>query len=114
ACATLAHLQATLRVGPRSFMLGSDTRESELGASKLASSSTPTPNRSTNSPPSQAVTRAIAIATKESTIGAAPGAAGEGSRKYQSTTKSTTTTTFPSPCHKPIDLARVPLGIASQ
>ena len=41
--------------------------ESELGASTLAPSSTPTPRRSTNSPPSHAVTSASATPTNDRT-----------------------------------------------
>src|SRR3954462_4405393 len=42
------------------------------------------------------------------------GLAGSGLRRNQLTIKSRTTTTFPTPCHRPIAFALVPDGIAHQ
>ena len=45
---------------------------------------------------------------------AAVGGAVKPRRRNQLAMNSATTTTFPPPCHSPIALARVPLGMASQ
>jgi hypothetical protein len=99
-------LPATLSLAGRS--------ESELGAFRCAPSSTPTPNLSTNSPPSQPVTSASPAPTKDKTYTSVPGSAGALARSSQLTMKRPMTTTLPMPCHSPIALARVSEGIASQ
>src|SRR4051794_14276726 len=88
--------------------------DNELGALTFAPSSTPTPRRSTSSPPSQPVTSAIPTATAEITIGTVPGASGAPRRSHQLTAKSPTTTTLPPPCSRPMRFARVPAGGAGK
>src|SRR5207237_7846279 len=89
--------------------------DSELGALRCAPLSTPTPSRSTSSPPSQPVISASTTAMQDKAtapvVGAFPGVS---MREYQLRPKRTTTTTLPPPCHSPIDFARVPDGIAHQ
>src|SRR6185312_3656574 len=103
----------TRRAGARA---GFCTRsvDNELGALRCAPSSTPTPSRSTSSPPNQPATRAMITAAKERARPSPPGVAGSGRRRNQLPAKSSTTRTFKPPCHNPIALARVLLGIPIQ
>src|SRR5262245_60325741 len=101
-CCSLLYLSTTARP------------DSELGALRFAPSSTPTPIRSTNSPPNQPVTSASNAPASESITGNAPGLGGLGKRASQLAMNKSITTTLPKPCHIPIALALVPLGIASQ
>src|SRR5436305_3765121 len=91
-----------------------DCPERELGALRFAPSSTPTPSRSTSSPPSQPVTNARTTPTIERIYAMMDGLACAFSRMSQLTMNNTTMTTLPTPCHRPSVLARVPAGIASQ
>src|SRR5215510_661420 len=88
--------------------------DSELGALRFAPLSTPTPRRSTSSPPNQPVTSASPAPNSESANGNRPGFGGLGERNSQLTTNRNMTTTLPRPCHSPIVLALVSEGIASQ
>src|SRR5438128_318364 len=106
--------QATLLLGPGTDCEGTCDVDKELGASKCAPASTPTPRRPTSSPPSQPVTRAIPTPRKDRTNAPAGGAAGMGRRRNQLTINRRVTRTLPAPCNNPIDLARVPSGMASQ
>src|SRR5215471_20402646 len=65
-----------ISVSVRVLATGREDAEREFGASGPASSSTPTPSRSTSSPPSQPPTSAVTIAMKESVKAAALGLAG--------------------------------------
>src|SRR5262249_23437562 len=86
----------------------------ELGALRFAPLSTPTPRRSTNSPPNQPVTSASTAPNSESITGNAPGCGGLGQRISQLAANRMMTATFPKPCHSPIVLARVRKGMACQ
>src|SRR2546430_9357279 len=86
----------------------------ELGALRLAPSSTPTPMRSTSSPPNQPATTAITTAAKENARDRLSGDAGSGRRNTQLTANRKTTSTFKPPCHSPTTLARVLLGMPNQ
>src|SRR5438270_12746368 len=88
--------------------------DKELGASRCAPRSTPTPNLSTNSPPNQPVTSARTTAINDSAKAVVPGLAGSGLRRNQLMINNSTTTTFPIPCQRPIAFALVPDGIANQ
>ncbi len=88
--------------------------DKELGALTCAPSSTPTPSRSTSSPPNQPATTAITTAAKERARASPVGVAGSGRRSIQLPAKSSTTKTFKPPCHNPTALARVLLGIPIQ
>src|SRR3954453_662472 len=91
--------------------LREDSLESELGAFTLASSWTPIPRVSTNSPPSHPVTRARAAPVTESATAAEPGQAGVLRRLIQLAANRPVTTKFPTPCSRPILLARVRGGM---
>src|SRR4051812_38338668 len=88
--------------------------ESELGASRLAPGSTPTPRRSTSSPPSQPVTSAPSTPTSCKRRGRPVGAPGVSRRSHQAMANRTTMMTLPRPWAVAIPLARVPEGIAAQ
>src|SRR5438309_180491 len=86
----------------------------EFGAFRCAPLSTPTPSRSTSSPPNHPLTNAKPTATNDNVSAAELGFCGAGRRINQLPMKSSTTTTLPAPCHKPIAFALVPCGIAHQ
>ncbi len=89
--------------------------ERELGEFRFAPGSTPTPWRSTSSPPSQPVTASSTIPIICSTIGKPAGELpGIPRRSNQTTAKSTILRILPPPCQRPMVLARVPAGIAIQ
>src|SRR3989440_12126490 len=89
--------------------------ERELGASRFAPLSTPTPRRSTSSPPSQpptAPTRSatISIVNKPLVVARCPLLY----RVQNTNAKPRIAITLLNACHTPIRFARVPAGIASQ
>ena len=88
--------------------------ERELGAFRCAPVSTPTPSRSTSSPPNQPVIKANPIATNDKAKATELGLCGAGRRRNQLPIKSSTTTTLPAPCQRPIAFALVLAGIAHQ
>ena len=101
------------RPGARSDDFSSFT-EREFGALRLAPSSTPTPSRSTSSPPNHPAIIAITTAANDSANARLLGDAGSGRRKSQLPANKRTTSTFKPPCHSPTALARVLLGIPIQ
>src|SRR3954463_15830077 len=80
-----------------SYAASSFEPPSELGASRCAPSSTPTPRRSTSSPPSQPVTTASAIPETESAIAEEDGFRGLRRRANQLAPNNPVTRTFPNP-----------------
>src|SRR5438105_4823037 len=81
---------------------------SELGALRLAPLSTPTPSRSTNSPPNQAVTRASSTPASATMKAKVPGPyCCSFNLSSQLMANSATTTTLPPPCSSPTCFARV-------
>src|SRR4051812_24928806 len=94
--------------------LSAEPLVNEFGAFRCAPSSTPTPSRSTNSPPNQPPRPASANPMIESRLAVVEGCSGRLYLIPQLPTKSSRTRTFVNPCIKPILLARVPDGIAAQ
>src|SRR2546430_42451 len=86
----------------------------ELGAFRCAPLSTPTPSRSTNSPPNQPPTKARTTAMNERASAVVLGTSAAPRRISQLPMKSKTTSTFTPPCKSPIRLALVWLGIENQ
>src|SRR5215218_3618422 len=84
--------------------------ESELVALRCAPSTTPTPSRTTSSPPRKPPSEVKPTTTKERTMATNPGSPGAFARSSQLTTNSVTMTTLVAPCHIPTALARVPEG----
>src|SRR5438067_6565556 len=88
--------------------------DNEFGESKCAPLSTPTPSRSTSSPPSQPPTKARGTAMNDRASAVELGFCGAEFRSSQLPMNRSTTTTFTPPCMSPIVFARVPEGMAHQ
>src|SRR5206468_13131920 len=86
----------------------------EFGAFRFAPSSTPTPSRSTSSPPSQPPNRDSPSPINDSTLANISGRSGSVRRSHQLPRNNRTTTNIVIPWVNPIVLARVPFGIAYQ